>query len=412
MSIVQSIQELDFGVYQDARAAAGHEKSYINLSNHLEQMAAKGGISEELYRDPATLPLNSQGRKPSAVEQLLAHSGIRLGGLNASSAAVFFKGSERYVKGAEVLFPAFAQETFERAFLGQHSIGFTTRQATEGDSVYTLEFSGQVRDQRTQFQAIQLQLADLVSFQTGIDGDGYRVAKINADQTGERLRYSRVAERAELPVYVIELSKQTIFVYKYGGRVNTSYEALRRMRIDKLALLLQRMAYEEQQRLLDEALEVGLNGDGNANAALDTAGPAAYTAQKLDEWALDVAYNDQLSFNMAAANLVETKAVSALRYPGADEVLTPDMVAMYANQGRALPDGTPLKLAPKTSLLAGLDVILAWDRARALEQVVENGSQIEETQRFITNQTQDWTMSINTGFAKPFDNAFQKLTRA
>jgi hypothetical protein len=74
-----------------------------------------------------------------------------------------------------------------------------------------------------------------------------------------------------------------------------------------------------------------------------------------------------------------------------------------------MPDGSPLRLAPKGSLIEGSKTLLAWNTSRGLEQVIENGSQIQEQDRMITNQTQELTMSINIGYGKPYDNSFQAL---
>ena len=127
---------------------------------------------------------------------------------------------------------------------------------------------------------------------------------------------------------------------------------------------------------------------------------------------MDVAYNSRLGLDRYVGDLTEVKGARALRYASSGAAtLNPEQLAMFMGVGYQMPDGSPLKLAPKGSLLDGAKTLLGWNSARALEQIIENGSQIQEQTRQISNQTQEFTMSINIGYAKPWANSFQAFVR-
>jgi len=404
--MIKAITQLGAGIYTDAaRTEAEHGLAYVNLNDHLLQMAAAGDFEDGLIRDD----LVAAGISP--VRQLLAGAGITLGGLRASSCGVFFKGRPEYVPGADVLLPALAQEMFEGA-LGIQAAGdlsYTSRPGTAGDTVFPLDVRPYT-DQRLPIPDNVVDINDLVSVTFGIDSDGYKSARIGQDQRGTQNEMGRVAESADLPLYSITTSERTVRIYKRGGRVKWTYEAMRRQRINQLQLLLQEMAFSEDLKRRKDALAVAANGDGNGNGMIVSAtNPAAWTVQILDEFALDVAWNSSLGLNRFVGDLTEIKSVRALRYaPSGATVLNPDQLAMYGARYQ-MPDGTELKLAPKGSVLDGSKTLLGWNSARGLEQVIENGSQIQEQDRMITNQTQELTMSINMGYGKPWDNSFQAI---
>lgn len=409
--MIKSIAQLDHGLYADARnSEAEHGLAYVNLNAHLLAMNASGDFEDGMIRED----LLEAGISP--VRQLLAHAGVRLDGLRASTCGVFFRGSAEYVPGADILAPALCQEMFEAALgiqAGAGDVSFLSRPGTAGDTVYPVDIRP-ATDQRLPIPANIVTTDDLVSITFGIDSDGYKTARITADQRGTQNELDRVAEAADLPLYSIQTADRSVRIYKRGGRIKWTYEAMRRMRINQLQLLLEEIAFSEDLKRRKDALAVGVNGDGNGNGAiLASTTPAAWTVQALDEWGMDVAWNASLGLTMYVGDLIEVKGVRALRYPpNGNVVLTPEQLAMYGGMGYQMPDGSPLKLAPKGSILDSSRAVVGWNTARGLEQVVENGSQIQESERIIQNQTQQMTFSINLGFGKPYDNSFQMFVRA
>lgn len=408
--MLKNISQLTAGIYTDAtRIEAEHGLGYANMNDYLLDMAAKGDMEDGLIRSELT------ERGVSPVRQLLAGAGITLGGMRSSSCGVFFRGRPEYVPGADVLLPALAQEMFEGA-LGIQAAGdlsFTSRPGSAGDTVFPLDVRPYT-DQRQPIPDTIVKLDELVSVTFGIDSDGYKTARITQDQRGVQNEMGRVTEGADLPLYSIETSERTVRIYKRGARIKWTYEALRRQRINKLQIMLEELAFSEDLKRRKDALAVAVNGDGNGNGMIVAATvPAAYDIRGLNEFAMRIAYAASLGLNCYVTDLTEGLNIMSLRYaPSPQTVLNPQQLAMYNGGGYSMPDGSPLRLAPQGSILEGAKTLLAWNTSRGLEQVIENGSQIQEQDRFITNQTQELTMSVNIGYGKPFDNSFQALTHS
>lgn len=403
---VKRLSQLDDGIYQDAASnGSTHNRSYINLNLHLHEMARKGDISGDLY-DPE---LRVNGQPVSAVRQMLVNSGVTLDGPSANTCAVFTPNHAEYVRGADVLFAGLTQEMFEHSMGVARSadLSFSTDPSKPGDVEYPLQLRGLV-DQRDDVASELVSLDDLVDTTTGVDGDGYRSAQIT-EPDYDSYSLTRVAEASDMPLYTIASSDRDVRVFKRGGRVSVPYEVLRRLRLPLLQLTFDTIAEGERRARLKDALLVAVNGDGNGNGyVLSSTTPADWSIQVVDEYRLRLAIAGR-SIRLYVGDLTEVLKILALRYPVANQNLTPDQLAMYGADMRA-PDGRPMRVAPAGSILDGSKTLLAL--GRGLERVVENGSQIQETQKFIRNQTQEWTMSINEGFAKPFANSVQAIRRA
>lgn len=408
--MIKKLNQLTAGIYTDAvKAEAIHGLAYVSMSEHLSRMAAAGDFEDGMIQQELT----EAGISP--VRQLLVHAGITLGGLRASSCAVFFRGNAEYVPGADVLLPALAQEMFEEA-MGIQAAGdlsYTSRPGIAGDTVFPVDIRPYT-DQRLPIPDSIVSLDELVSVTFGIDSDGYKSARITQDQRGDVNEMLRVAEGADLPLYSITTAERAVKIFKRGARTKWTYETQRRQRINQLQIMIQEWAYSEDLLRRKDALAVAVNGDGNGNGMI-VAGtvPASFTIQNLDEFGMDVAYNSSLGLNRYVTDLAETKGIRALRYPAtAVQTLNPQQLAMYGGQGYQMPDGSPLRMAPRNSVLQGAKTLLGFNTARALEQVIENGSQIQEQDTNITNQTRELTVSINLGFGKPYDNSFQAFIHA
>ncbi|MDP9763847.1 hypothetical protein [Deinococcus enclensis] len=404
---IKRLAQLDDGIYQDAVTTADtrHNRAYVNVNLHLHELARKGDIAVDLY-DPE---LRVNGHAVSPVRQILVNSGVILDGPNASTCAVFTPNHPDYVRGADVLFGALTQEMFEGSMgiTRNQDLSFSTNPGAPGDVEYPLQLRGLV-DQRDDVAEELVTLDDLVDTTTGVDGDGYRSAQI-VEPEYDSYSFSRVAEASDMPLYTITSSDRQVYVFKRGGRVRSSYEALRRLKLPLLQLTFDTIAEGERRARVKEALAVAVNGDENGNGyILDSTTPADWTIQVIDEYRLKLAIRGR-SIRLYVGDLTEVLRLLGLRYPVANQALTPDQLAMYGAGMRA-PDGRMLRVAPEGSILDGSKTLLAI--TRGLERVIENGSQIQETQKFIRNQTQEWTMSINEGFAKPFANSVHAIRRA
>lgn len=384
--MITKLSQLESGIYQDAAA--------VGLNNFLADMAEAGDISQELVDNTVAMP---------PVRQLMQHARIRVNGRNSTNAGVFFPKDKHYVEGAENLFPAVLHELYFGADT------FYTQPSTPGDLLFPTDVRETFTDYTSE-RGMRVTLDELVSLTTTIEGSSYKAGTIEQDAE-DALEMGRVAEGAELPLYTMTTGERSIEIYKYGGRVRVSYEFLRRIRLNKLARTLQGIRRKDVTRQIKQALSVALNGDGNANPAIniDAAG-AAWAISDFDTLDADVNEYD-VTVTRAVADKTEYLGVAALRYPTANLELTPEQLAMYNRAGRQTPNGIPMSFAPVGSVLDGSQKLLLWNPELGLERVVEAGSNIQETQRLIANQTEEITISENVGYAKPEKFGFYTLTR-
>lgn len=252
-------------------------------------------------------------------------------------------------------------------------------------------------------------ISELIAFTTPIDGDAYRAAYLEDDT--DEVRMKRVAEGADIPGAKLTASEKTVRLVKYGRALTMTYERLRRMRIDQVAFHIARLAVQAETDKVAQIIDVAVSGDGNAGT---TAPVHELTDLDTGTTANNLTVKAWLAFKMKFTN--PYAITTALTQEG------PALALQLLNMGSA---NIPLVSLEGPAGFGGLtpinpelrdNVRLGWlsdapsgkivgiDRRFAIERVTEIGSNISETQRFITNQTQVLTLTETEGYAK-LDNA-------
>jgi hypothetical protein len=228
----------------------------------------------------------------------------------------------------------------------------------------------------------------------------------------------RVTEGAEIPGAKLVGGDVVIPLYKYGRKMTTTYEQMRRMRIDTVAIHIQRLAVQAEIDKLAAIMDVFVNGDGNSNTAA-----TSYDLTSLDP-------------NTTANNLTEvawlTFKAKFLNPYLLDTVLgqeSPIVKLQVLDLGTAniphvmLPAGLFGSLRPINPQLgsgqafgltadAPANKLLGFDTRMGIEQVTEIGATIQEVQRFVTNQTEALTMTETEGYRVIDQNANKILNLA
>ncbi len=361
---IAKLKDLDEGVYLEAR------KEGLSLSQWLGELGRKGELSEDLYRPDVR---NSKGELVDPFKQLIAAAGIRTKGELAQTGDAFFSDPTN-----RVLFPEYV--------------------------------SRQYRDTERALPPLFVTLADLVTNREGINSNAYRSGIITGTPETE-LEFGRVAEGAELPRYVVKLSDKAINVYKYGGILQMTYESVRRASLPMLNRYIAKIARAQVRRKIKHALSVALNGDGNAN-------PAVNSAASGSAWT----YADLVALHFAAATggTMLTTIIGDSTEIGSilnmaqfvDAGATGTGAAFRDNGELPSPLGITLKLALPGSVLEGSRKLLGVDSQDALVEVYENGSEITESDKLIHTQFDMISLSENLAYAKPETLAFVTKTRA
>ncbi len=228
-----------------------------------------------------------------------------------------------------------------------------------------------------------------------IDGNSFRGLYVKPIPAGEK-RFVRIGERTPIPKVTVDLGERTIDMFKFGRGVEFSYEVLRRETLDRLGLIIDELAVQAEVDKLSAIVDTMVNGDGNTSTAA-----TSFALVELDP--------------TADANDPTVKAWYAFRgkwkNPYAMTHLLaqegPSLSLQLLNTGTAnlplnvLPAG--LGLGPALSPInrnlsstirfgetddAPAGKWLGFDRRASVERMTEIGSDIEESERFASNQTE------------------------
>lgn len=318
------------------------------------------------------------GEKLDAFERQLKRFGIRVGskpekGIFASTVESFYQTEE-----SKVLFPEF--------------IARTARESMIADSI----------------------LPELVAITTPIDSNVY-VPFYVADQPAEQTK-KRVTEGADLPLCEIKGQTNSIKLYKYGRAIKASYEAIRRMKIDMMALHVRRIAQQASMDKADDALGVIINGDGNANAATAyrlnaDLGGVVLNGLDFKSWLKFLLKFFPYQCNTVVGGEAEIMNVLTMQFPNVDPLVLLSMIQQGPVQAKVqLAQDLFVNYRLIYLKSAPANTLIGIDKRYAVEELDEIGSDIMESAKFINNQTSILTVSENSGYAKLFNEATKVMT--
>lgn len=343
--------KFEIGMYQDA------QKANLSFSDWLEAKATQGNDSQFSWYNPDIKTEN--GATLGAFEQALMQHGIKVRGAQASTGEVFF-----YDPNARVLFPEFLVREFRWA-------------ETEG--------SNEVRSD------------DLIASRVQIDSGAYRAEYIDDDQNQP---FTETGEGGSLPTLIVKRHEQSINLYKHGGILKMSYETIRRARLDHIATFTRKIALDTRRAKTQRALRAILNGDGNGNPAPNVnTGSATLT------------FNDLVDLTLDFKDSYEPSIIVADKSTAIRNILTLDVFSAKdsTTAGSSFRDSGmwPKPLGKTLRFVTGMSefttpnkLLLGVDNRFALEEVVESGSSLVETDRLVTTQFEVIAFSEIVGYAK------------
>jgi hypothetical protein len=304
----------------------------------------------------------------------------------------------------KALFPEWVRRQWHQAKKLQTTRAPSYNAADYAEGTATRPYVDDLMVRYTQLQPA-VPLAELIAVTTNIIGNAYRSTRFN-DVTAQK-RTVRVAEGAPISRVKLSTSENTLRFGKFGRAIETTYEEIRRLRIDVMALHIQLMAIQAEVDEVAAVIDVIVNGDGNSGTAapvynLTTLDPAAVVGTLTTKaW---LAFKQVFLNPYSLTTALMTDAVEIqLRLLNLGSANIP--LAMF-NTTAGLGDLNPIndRLADGVRVGVTADApaskIVGIDRRFAVERVVEIGSDIQESARFIENQTNLMTMSINEGFGR------------
>ncbi len=260
-------------------------------------------------------------------------------------------------------------------------------------------------------------LNELVAIKTPIQGNAYKTFYVDLATAAKQKK--RVAEGTEIPTTTITGHTHAITLNKKGRAIDASYEFIRRMRIDMLALLIEGILQQTGVDLADDAVKVLISGDGNANTAAANYDLTSFGGVVAD----GIDWESWLKFRLKfypykgiTAIVDETQLVKVLGIQ--PPVIDPLTLMASMNGGTPVGGGAnlaqnvfsgPMRYVylPSTTIA---DKVLVIDPKYALEQVTEIGADIVETDKIIKSQFETIVLSQVTGFATLFPDVVKTLT--
>lgn len=343
---------------------------------------------------------------PDAFTRMMRQAGLvtredRTAGYHPSTIADFMESP-----GSRALFVEF----FRRTWLDATSTADKRKESLRESRAVLLSSDGTIGSwQRPYSEAASVEwndqleaeipLSDLVGRTFSSASNAYRGFYIEYD--AEQLRKFRVGESAEIPMAKIKGNEREIRLHKYGRGVEISYEDMA-TRVDRLAWIIRFMAVQSEMDKADAAISTIINGDGNPNTGATV---LALSTLDADADPGELTLKAWRKFRLAFKR--PYRFTSALMAP--DTALTLELLNVGSANILAGPLGVlGLNPVPMNAPTGGIrygwtegvadDVILGYDRRSALHHIVMSGSQISETDRFITNQTHVLTMTEIEGF--------------
>jgi len=366
-------------------------------------------VSQLLERDDpsAEYSASDPDRHLTAFERVLKASGLRVAAVPESGIRASTWEEATHTPERRALLHEFCATIWRSASRWEAPSPQTRAILLSGDAAVN-SLANAYSDDLT-IRAKQLQppipLDALVARTSSIDGDAYRSLYITDDINTDAYRMKRVAEGAEIPRTTLVTGEHTLRIGKYGRALLSTYEQLRRQRIDRISFIVQRMALQAQVDKASDALAIIVAGDGNANTAATVVtltsldGAAVAGTLTLKGWMI---HKTRFSPGYAADTVLGTEAsISQM-------LLLPIAAGMNMPYGmvQAGAFGTmrPINDQLSGGIRYGIDAtapalkLVTFDSNQALEQVVEIGGDVSEVERYITNQTQVLTLSEVVGF--------------
>lgn len=232
------------------------------------------------------------------------------------------------------------------------------------------------------------------------------ISTVVPDEKADYETVRAVAEGARIPVRTIQTSQTSVGMFKHGGGLRYTYEFGRRARLDLMTPYFVRMKRETEISKVATATGLLINGDGvNAAAGLvaqATMDPTA-TAGKISRRGL-------VKWLLARAKAgvpIDTVVGNFDAYLEWLELFAAPVVAagkteqeIAAGQGVAL-GGIPLLRGAANFALSSTapdGKLIGLSRGDTMEELVEAGADIEESERSIQNQTVTLVQTETTGY--------------
>ncbi len=240
-------------------------------------------------------------------------------------------------------------------------------------------------------------LPDITATETVIDGMDYR-SILSVPEEERELK--QVAEGASIPQTTVRTRDNLVKLHKRGRMLVASYEAIRFQKLDLFSVTLRQIGAQIGRMLLEDAVDVIVNGDGNGNPAKVS---SVAQAGKLTYEDLVAFWNDFEPYQLNAL-LVGTDTLPKLL--DLRQMRDPEAGLDFHGTGRMV---TPMGAKVLRSSAVPAGKILGLDKNYGLE-MVKAGDVMVEYDKLIDRQLERAAITTISGYAKIFEDASRVLT--
>lgn len=232
-----------------------------------------------------------------------------------------------------------------------------------------------------------------------------------------------IAEGARIPHRSIRATDKSVRFHKFGSGIEWTYEFSRRASLDMITPYAARMRGEVERAQVAAAYAMLANGDGiHAPAASVAAGQIA------TDYGLDAPAAGKINWEVFTAWMIRRARLGVpvdtvvgnwdmyfqWMMMFAKPSISPDMPQsqVLADAGVNLARANPRLNFNVNFVLASAapaGQLLGYSRQDTLEQLIENASDIEETERYIDNQKVKYFHTVNKGFRIVFGDTREIL---
>ncbi|MBE7413360.1 MAG: phage capsid protein [Leptospiraceae bacterium] len=250
------------------------------------------------------------------------------------------------------------------------------------------------------YDAGELRVEDLYATKEIVTGAN--IDQIALDFTKENAKMKKSVEGSRLTKSTIKTKEGSVKLQKFGTDIEISYEAQRRVRVNILSILLQRIGYNMSQDMAQLGLKVAIEGDGNTGSEA----PASTTVTTTPK------YSDLLDILIKQ----KPKGHKWTHFVLSKQTLL-DMLADETNF-KALQSLNLQEEFVKTGEIRNFfnilwrthDAMTNWDwftyeKDSMMVYYEEKNSSIIEVDKVINQQFNETAISVYAGFGKLFDQA-------
>lgn len=240
------------------------------------------------------------------------------------------------------------------------------------------------------------------------------ITTVVQDSEEDYERFGMVAEGARIPVWSIKASDQSVKIFKFGIGLEWTYEFGRRASLDLISPYALRAEKQTKRAMTSTAYALLRNGD-----AVHGAAPVRNATDVESDNSLDVGTvgAGKINWEILTAWLVERAKAGApidtvagnwdmflqwkLMFAKATEAEGFTQIEALQRAGVGIARENPgLDLNLKFALVsdATANQLVGFSQADTLEELVENGSDIEESERVMQNQKINLYSTKNAGY--------------